>query len=97
MVRTLLLLYMSFVQQRTGYTEMMNVSISELRGNLLKYLKSSQQGEYICVTSKGIPLATLTPPVNQSDVARAKLEKLAESAVVHDVVSPTGEGWDAMK
>jgi len=76
---------------------MKSVSISEFRSNLLKYLKIAQQGERICVTSKGRPLATPTPPVSQHTAAKAKLKKLAKTAVVHDVLSPTGDSWDALK
>ncbi|MBL3529725.1 MAG: type II toxin-antitoxin system prevent-host-death family antitoxin [gamma proteobacterium endosymbiont of Lamellibrachia anaximandri] len=76
---------------------MKNVSISEFRANLLKYLKIVQHGEQLNVTSKGTPLATLTPPVSQHNSSRAKLKKLAKTAVIHDVLSPIGDSWDAMK
>jgi len=76
---------------------MKNVSITELRANLLKYLQIAQQGEQVNVTSKGTLLATLTPPVTQQDSARAKMRKLAKTAVIHDVVSPTEDIWDASK
>lgn len=76
---------------------MKNVSISEFRANLLKYLKIVQHGEQINVTSKGNPLATLTPPVSQYNAAKAKLRKLAKTAAIHDVVSPTEDSWDVMK
>lgn len=76
---------------------MINVTISELRADLLKYLKIAQQGEQINVTSKGSTLATLTPPIIQSNNAKAKLKTLAKTAVINDIVSPTGETWDAMK
>ena len=76
---------------------MQNVSISEFRANLLKYLKRVQQGEAINVTSKGSVMATLTPPVSQQEAARLKLERLATTAVIHDVVSPIGESWDALQ
>ncbi len=76
---------------------MKHVSITELRANLLKYLQIAQQGERVNVTSKGTLLATLTPPVTQQDSARAKMRKLAKTAVIHDVVSPIGDIWDASK
>ena len=76
---------------------MKTVSISELRANLLKYLKSVQQGERINVTSKGRPLATLSPPLDQHHAARTRLRKLAKTAAIHDVISPTGDSWDALK
>lgn len=90
-------LYIHFVQLRKRNTDMKNVSISELRANLLKYLTLVQQGEQINVTSKGNVMATLTPPVSQQDTARAKLKKLAETAVIHDVISPIEDEWDALK
>ena len=76
---------------------MENVSISEFRANLLKYLRRSQCGEQINVTSKGHVLATLSPPVSLQEAARAKLKELAKTAVVGDVVSPTDANWEAMK
>ena len=76
---------------------MKNVSISEFRANLLTYLKQVQQGEQINVTSKGDVLATLSSPVSQQKSAGMQLKKLAETAKIGDVVSPSGENWDAMK
>jgi len=76
---------------------MKNVSISEFRANLLKYLKIVQHGERINVTSNGRPLATLTPPVSQHSAAKTKLRKLAKTAIIHDILSPIGDSWDALK
>ena len=90
-------LYVYFVQLRKRQTGMKSVSISELRANLLKYLTLVQRGEQINVTSKGKVLATLNSPVSQQDAAKAKLGKLAGTAVIHDVISPIEDSWDAMK
>jgi antitoxin (DNA-binding transcriptional repressor) of toxin-antitoxin stability system len=90
-------LYISFVQLHEQSPDMKNVSISEFRANLLKYLMLVQQGEQINVTSKGNLMATLTPPVSQQDAARTKLRKLAKTAVIHDVISPIEDKWDALK
>ena len=76
---------------------MLQVNISEFRTNLLKYLKSVQHGEPISVTSKGNLLATVIPPVNQRDAAKAELAKLAQTARIHDVVSPLDADWDVME
>ena len=76
---------------------MKTVSISELRANLLKYLIIVQHGEHINVTSKGRPLAILSPPVSQHKAAKTKLKKLANTASVHDVLTPIGDSWDALK
>jgi len=90
-------LYITFVQHNERDSAVKNVSISELRANLLKYLKLVQQGEQINVTSKGSLMATLTPPVSLQYAARAKLERLAKTAVIHDVISPIEDSWDALK
>jgi len=90
-------LYIYFVQVRKRSTIMRNVSISEFRANLLKYLTLVQQGESLNVTSKGKPMATLTPPVSRQDAARIKLDKLAKSAVIHDVTSPIEDNWEALE
>ncbi len=76
---------------------MMDVSITELRANLLKYLKIAQSGEKINVTSKGAPLATLTAPITKRIEAKEKLKRLAKTAVINDIVSPTNENWDGME
>jgi prevent-host-death family protein len=90
-------LYIYVVQNFKWRTAMKNVSISEFRANLLTYLKQVQQGEQINVTSKGDVLATLCSPVSQQESAGVQLKKLAETAKIRDVVSPSGESWDAMK
>jgi len=94
---TSLKLYIYSVQVFRKSIGMENVSISEFRANLLKYLTLVQQGAQINVTSKGRVMATLTPPLSQQDTARTKLAELAETATIHDVVSPTGESWNVMK
>jgi prevent-host-death family protein len=99
----LALLFLFFYNVRIYCTEnttahkMKNVSITELRANLLKYLKIAQHGEQINVTSKGTLLATLTPPVSQQSFAKDKLRELAKTAVLDDVLSPIEDAWDAMK
>lgn len=76
---------------------MIQVNISEFRTHLLKYLRNAQRGEQIGVTSKGTLLATVMPPTNQREAARAALSTLAKTAVIHDVVSPIENDWDIME
>ena len=90
-------LYIYSVQIEKRSTDMKNVNISEFRANLLKYLTLVQQGGHINVTSKGQVLASLTPPVSQQEAARTRLGLLAETALMHDVVSPIGASWNAAK
>lgn len=75
---------------------MENVNISEFRANLLKYLKKAQHGEQINISSNGELLATITPPIALQSAAKDKLKKLAKTSVIHDVVGPFDEKWDAM-
>lgn len=74
---------------------MTQVSISEFRANLLAYLKRVSRGESIEVSSRGRVMATLVPPVSRQGAARARLAELGAGAVIGDVVSPTGEAWEA--
>jgi prevent-host-death family protein len=90
-------LYIYVVQHAERSVIVKNVSISELRANLLQYLTRVQQGERIEVTSRGTVLATLVPPVNGRDAARARLDELAASAEIGDVLSPIGEDWEAAR
>jgi len=75
---------------------MQSVNISEFRANLLKYLKQAQKGEQITITSNNQSLAIITPPIDQHETAREKLNKLAETAIIHDVLTPTNEDWDVL-
>lgn len=74
---------------------MLIVNISDFRANLLKYLEKANSGEHISVTTNGKLLATITPPVQQKELARKRLEELATSAKIHDVTSPIDSQWDA--
>jgi antitoxin (DNA-binding transcriptional repressor) of toxin-antitoxin stability system len=75
---------------------MQRVNISEFRTNLLKYLKQAQKGEQITITSNDQSLAIIAPPIDQHDAAKAKLNKIAETAIIHDVLTPTNEDWDVL-
>ena len=75
---------------------METVNISELRANLLNYLKKAKEGHEIIVTSHGETLATIVPPTDQNKLAKTKLKQLAKTAVINDIVSPTNDNWEAL-
>ena len=75
---------------------MESVNISELRANLLSYLKKARDGSEIAVTSHGEVLATIGPPVDRLNAARTRLNQLAETATLHDVVAPIDAPWNAL-
>jgi prevent-host-death family protein len=41
------------------YTEVVNVSITELRAHLSEWLEQARAGEEIIVTDRGVPIARL--------------------------------------
>ena len=73
------------------------VNISDFRSNLLKYLEKASSGCQIIVTSNGRLLATLSPPLNQRELARKQLKALASTAKIHDITSPTDAEWEVFK
>jgi len=74
---------------------MQTINISDFRANLLKYLQKANQGEQIMVTTNGKSIATITPPVQQKQLAKEQLSALAASAKLKDVISPIESQWDA--
>lgn len=74
---------------------MINVGISEFRANLNAMLSRVQRGEIVVITSRGKEVARVVPPDFARAAARQELEALRQTAVVGDVVSPVGEGWES--
>lgn len=74
---------------------MKTISISVLRVNLLDVINEVKKGKSILVTSHGKPVAQLNPPTDRRKEAIAKLKALRKTAIIGDVVSPTGEVWEA--
>lgn len=76
---------------------METVGVSKLRENLMVFLKKVQNGETVTITSRGHEVARLVPPESETEEARKALQKLGETAVIGDILSPIGEEWEAMK
>jgi prevent-host-death family protein len=76
---------------------MVQVAVSEFRGHLNKYLKAVERGETLVLTSRNKEVAKITAPDNKQTAAKQALSELRKTAKVNDVLSPTGEAWDAMK
>jgi prevent-host-death family protein len=77
--------------------DMQTVSISDLRANLLKYLEKASLGEKISVTTNGRLLATISPPIQQREIAKKQLQQLALNAKIHDITTSLDDEWDALK
>lgn len=73
------------------------IAVSELQANLRKVMQRVEHGETLDITSMGKVVARLVPPEDKQQEARRKLKKIARTAVLHDVLSPLGEEWEADK
>ncbi len=76
---------------------MRTVAVSELRDNLMSFIKKVQSGENIIVTSRGNEVAKLVPVENKKQIAKEKLNKLRKTAYVGDVLSPIFEEWEVTR
>lgn len=74
---------------------MAKVNITELRQNLPSYVARVQDGETIEVTVRGRVIARIVPEVDRRAAARKWLKALRKDAYVGDVISPSGETWNA--
>jgi prevent-host-death family protein len=74
---------------------MKTLSISELRANLMSAMEEIKKGKSILVTSHGKPIAQLVPPPDRRKEAIARLESLRKTIKIGDIISPTGETWEA--
>lgn len=73
------------------------INISELRANLLSYLKKAQAGQPVTVTSNGEILATIASPVALRQSAGKALNELASKSQADDLTECTNEPWKAMQ
>jgi antitoxin (DNA-binding transcriptional repressor) of toxin-antitoxin stability system len=76
---------------------MENIAVSILRSKIMSVLKEVEVGSCINITSRGKVVARLVPPDFSRKNARDKLKTLGKTAVIHDVISPVGDAWDAEK
>ncbi|MEO5905966.1 MAG: type II toxin-antitoxin system prevent-host-death family antitoxin [Saprospiraceae bacterium] len=74
---------------------MKTLSVSELRANLMEAIQLVQKGRTILVTSHGKPVAQIIPPADRRTEALTKLKALRKTAKIGDIISPTGESWEA--
>lgn len=74
---------------------MAKVKVSELRQNLPAYLAEVRKGEEIEVTVHGKVIARIVPEEDRRAAARKFLKSLRKTAKIGDIMSPTGEVWDA--
>jgi len=71
------------------------VNVTALRNRLPEYLGRVRAGEEVAITSRGRVVARIVPDTDSSARAQQALKSLRGSCTIGDVVSPTGEPWDA--
>lgn len=74
---------------------MPKVKITELRQNLPTYLARVKAGETVEVTVRGRVIARIVPEEDRQAAARKRLRALRKTARIGDIMSPSGEVWDA--
>ncbi len=74
---------------------MLHVNVSELRNHLPTYLGKVKSGEEVAVTSRGKVIARLVPDTDAYSVARSRLEAIRSTSWVGDVLTSSGEFWEA--
>lgn len=74
---------------------MPKVKITELRQNLPTYLARVKAGDTVEVTVRGRVIARIVPEEDRQAAARKRLRALRKTARIGDIMSPSGEVWDA--
>jgi len=74
---------------------MAKVNVTQLRQNLPEYLARARAGEPVEVTVRGKVIARIVPEGDRAEAARQRLKALRGKARVGDVMSPSGERWNA--
>jgi len=71
------------------------INVTELRQHLPSYLGKVQQGEEIQVTLHGKIIARIVPVRDETAAARLRLLAMRKQCRIGDIISPSGEEWDA--
>ena len=74
---------------------MPKVKVTELRQDLPAYLARVERGEELEVTVHGRVIARIVPQHAAAKAARARLKDLRATARIGDIMSPSGEVWNA--
>ena len=74
---------------------MIQVNVTELRNHMPAYMDKVKAGEEVTITSRGKVIARLIPEVDESRAARIRLAASRKESWVGDVITPTGETWEA--
>lgn len=71
------------------------INVTELRQHLPSYLGKVQQGEEIQVSLHGRIIARIVPVRDEAAAARQRLLAMQKQCSLGDIISPSGEEWNA--
>lgn len=74
---------------------MITIPISEFRANMPAFLKKVQNGVRIMITSHGKEVARMEPPTDEKEALWQAVLEMRKHAKIGDILSPTGEKWEA--
>lgn len=74
---------------------MIEVTVSDLRKNLQRYLNRVAHGEEVRITRRGEVIARVVGSDGAAAEARDALASLHRVSVIGDVTSPIAEAWGA--
>lgn len=74
---------------------MSDVNITELRQNLPTFIEQVRKGQELRVTVRGRVVARIVPEPDDRVAARAFLASLRGKCRIGDIVSPSGDAWNA--
>jgi prevent-host-death family protein len=74
---------------------MSSVNITELRQNLPTYVEQARKGKDVRITVRGKVVARLIADKDEQEAARLRLIALRKTCYLGDVLSPSGDTWDA--
>jgi prevent-host-death family protein len=72
-----------------------DVNITELRQNLPTLIERVRKGQELRVTVRGRVVARIVPDRDDREAARAFLASLRGRCRIGDIISPSGDAWDA--
>ena len=71
---------------------MISVAASDFRLHLHKYLEMARMGKEFAITLRGKEVARVEPPAKKM----GRLDELAKTATIGDIVSPVSTDWESM-
>ncbi len=74
---------------------MTQVSVAEFRKHLPEWLHRVEAGEEVAITRRGKAVARLSATDDARERARRFFDEIRGTTTMGDVISPTGEEWEA--